>query len=113
MQLNYFQALASLIAHSNASNGPVNIGWDEVAQWQDGILNRFIDLGVLVKDVNTKSITCLGCEHNCIMEVLLTEDAKRAFIVCEDPDMQGHMGRISVPLVRLQQWRIKKDLLVK
>jgi hypothetical protein len=39
------------------------------------------------------------------MEVVQTEDAKRAFIVCQDPDQQDHMGRITVPLPRLQQWQ--------
>lgn len=103
--MNNTQVLASLIDHVNASDKPATIGWDEVAQWSDGLLKRFLQLGLLVKDVNTQSLECLGCEHRCIMDVLLTEDTKRAFIVCEHPDMQDHMGRIQVPLERLKQWQ--------
>jgi hypothetical protein len=29
----------------------------------------------------------------------------RAFVVCEDAEMQSQMGRITVPLVRLRQWQ--------
>ena len=39
------------------------------------------------------------------MPVVLTEDAERAFIVCNHPDVQDYMGRISVSLPQLQQWQ--------
>ncbi len=29
----------------------------------------------------------------------------RAFIVCDDAEMQSQMGRIKIPLIRLQQWQ--------
>ncbi len=103
--MNDTQALAALINHVSASDKPVNIGWDEVAQWQDGLLKRFMKLGLLVKDVNAQSLECMGCEHRCFMDVLLAEDSKRAFIVCDHPDVQDQMGRIQVPLERLQQWQ--------
>jgi len=103
--MNNTQVLASLIDHVNASDKPATIGWDEVAQWQDESLKHFVKLGLLVKDVNTQSLECVGCEHHCTMDVVLTEDAKRAFIVCDHPDMQSQMGRIQVPLERLKQWQ--------
>lgn len=104
--MNNTQALTALIAHVDGSDKPVLIGWDEVSQWPEGLLKQFIKLGLVEKDVSTKSLTCLGCEHHCAMDVLLTEDAKRAFIVCDHADMQSHMGRIAVPLERLQQWQL-------
>lgn len=100
------QALMALIAHVDASDKPVLIGWDEVLQWPEGLLRQFLKLGLVAKDVSAKSLTCAGCEHHCTMDVLLTEDAKRAFIVCDHPDMQDQMGRIQVSLERLQQWQV-------
>lgn len=104
--MNNTQALMALIAHVDASNKPVLIDWDEVSQWPEGLLKQFLKLGLVAKDVGAKSLTCAGCEHHCIMDVLLTEDAKRAFILCDHPDMQDQMGRIQVPLERLQQWQV-------
>jgi hypothetical protein len=95
----------ALISHVDASDKPVLIGWDEVSQWPEGLLKQFLKLGLVAKDVSAKSLTCVGCEHHCTMDVLLTEDAKRAFIVCDHPDMQDQMGRIQMPLERLQQWQ--------
>jgi hypothetical protein len=103
--MNNTQALTTLIDHVSASDKPVNIGWDEVAQWRDGLLKRFAKLGLIDKDVNAQSLECMGCEHRCFMDVLLTEDSKRAFIVCNHPEMQSQMGRINVPLERLKQWQ--------
>lgn len=99
-------ALNALIAHVDASDKPVLIGWDAIVQWPEGLLKQFLTRGLVVKNVNTKSLICIGCEHHCTTDVLLTEDAKRAFIVCDHPDMQDQMGRIQVPLERLQQWQV-------
>lgn len=104
--MNNTQVLISLICHVEASNKRVNIGWDEVTQWQEGLLKRFVSIGILAKDVNTQSLVCTGCEHNCFMDIVLADDSKRAFIVCDKPDMQSQMGRIKVPLERLQQWQV-------
>ncbi len=104
--MNHAQVLTALIDHVNASDKPVNISWDEVAQWSEGLLKHFVAHRLMATDVNTKSLACLGCEHHCTMNVLLTEDAKRAFIVCDHSEMQSQMGRIKVPLERLQQWQV-------
>lgn len=97
----------SLMAHVDASDAPVSLGWDELQQWQqEGVLEVFIGLGLLEMDVKAKSLVCSGCEQQCFMPVYLTDDEQRAFIVCDDPDRQSQMGRVAVPLVRLQQWRV-------
>ncbi len=44
------QALTALFEYVNASDKPVNIGWDEVQQWQNGVLKRFITAGLLSKE---------------------------------------------------------------
>ncbi len=99
------QALAAMIEHVSASGKPVSLGWDEIQQWQSGVLERFISAGLLAKDVKAQSLECTGCEQHCFMPVYQTDDAQRAFIVCDDPDRQSQMGRINVPLERLQQWQ--------
>ncbi|RLA51510.1 MAG: hypothetical protein DRR42_10150 [Gammaproteobacteria bacterium] len=99
------QTLTNLIGHVDASDKPVTLTWDEVQQWQDGVLARFQVAGLLAKDVNTQSLTCTGCEKHCFMPIYQTDDGQRAFIVCDDPDKQDQMGRIEVPLERLQQWQ--------
>jgi hypothetical protein len=104
--MNNALALTALIAHVDASDKPVLMGWDEVSQWPEGLLKQFLTLGLVAKDVGAKSLTCAGCENQCTMDVLLTEDAKRAFIVCDHPDMQDQVGRIQVPMERLQQWQV-------
>lgn len=99
------QILTALIAHINASGKPIHIDWDEVAQWQDEALALFMGVRLLSDSNKSQSLECTGCEHRCFMSVELTEDKQRAFIVCDHPDMQTQMGRITVPLERLKQWK--------
>lgn len=99
------EALASLIEHVNAADKPVSLGWYEVQQWQGGVLERFLAVGLLAKNVKAHSLLCTGCEQHCFMPVYQTDDEQRAFIVCDNPDKQEQMGRIQVPLERLQQWQ--------
>jgi hypothetical protein len=99
------QALTALIEHVSASDMPVSLGWDEVQTWREGVLERFLAAGLLRKDVNAKALVCKGCEHHCFMQVVLSDDNKRAFIVCDVPGMQEQMGRINLPLERLKQWQ--------
>lgn len=96
------EALTALIAHVSATDKPANLAWDEVERWQAGVLERFIIAGLLSKSVDAQSLMCAGCEQHCFMPVYLTDDAQRAFIVCDDADKQYQMGRIRVPLARLQ-----------
>jgi hypothetical protein len=99
------QVLTTLIAYINASDKSVVIGWDEVVQWKDDALPLLLRVGLLTKSNPTQSLECKGCEQRCFMRVDVTDDKQRAFIVCNHMDMQGHMGRIAVPLPRLNQWR--------
>lgn len=104
--MDYSQVLTALIAHVEASDKPVNFGWDEAQEWKKDVLEGFVAAGLLTKDVDARSLQCLGCEHHCFVDVLLAnDDSERAFIVCDHPDMQNQMGRINVPTERLQQWQ--------
>ncbi len=99
------QAINAVIDRLNRSSKPVQFGFDELQAWQQGLLEGFIKAGLLTKDVAAQSLTCSGCEQHCFMPVVYTEEQQRAFIVCDDPDQQDHMGRIAVSLDRLQQWQ--------
>ncbi|MCU7841661.1 MAG: hypothetical protein KZQ94_20080 [Candidatus Thiodiazotropha sp. (ex Troendleina suluensis)] len=103
--LDLNQALTALMAHVDASDAPVSLGLDELQKWRQGVLEAFLGLGLLVKDVKAKSLVCSGCEQQCFIPVYLTDDEQRAFIVCDDPDRQSQMGRVTIPLARLQQWQ--------
>lgn len=107
------QALTAVIAHINTSGKPIHIGWDEVGQWQIDALALLVGVGLLSKSNDTHSLECNGCEHRCFMPVEHTDDKKRAFIVCDDMEMQSHMGRIAVPLQRLKQWKASPKHLAK
>ncbi|MDF1817524.1 MAG: hypothetical protein P1U54_02700 [Immundisolibacteraceae bacterium] len=98
------QALTALIEYVSLADKPVSLGWDELQQWQDGVLERFLVEGLLVKDVKAHSLVCTGCEQHCFMPVYQTDEEQRAFIVCDDPGKQDQMGRIQVPVERLKQW---------
>lgn len=99
------RALSALIEHIDASEKPAYLGWDEVLQWQEGVLDNLVASGLLAKGNNAQSLQCAGCEHHCFMDVVLSDDSERAFIACDHSEMQSQMGRVAVPLVRLQQWQ--------
>lgn len=103
--MNNSQALSAVIDRVDASSKPVSFGYDELQHWQDRVVKAFVALGLLTKGTQAPSLKCTGCENHCYMPVCFSEDAKRAFIVCDDPDQQDRMGRINVPPPRLQQWQ--------
>ncbi len=107
--MTFNDVLLELLAHLRAENKPIMIGWDTVQQWPEDALNTFLQLGFLIPASATQSIECHACENHCFMDVInLTHDdpaLTRAFIVCDDADMQSQMGRVKIPLFRLQQWQ--------
>lgn len=107
--MTFNDVLLELLAHLRAENKPIMISWDSVQQWPDGALNTLLHIGFLILAPAAQSIECNGCENHCFMDVItLPHDDSaltRAFIVCDDMDMQSQMGRVKVPLARLQQWQ--------
>jgi hypothetical protein len=108
--MTYNDVLVELLAHLRAENKPIMVGWDSVQQWTDGALNTFLQLGLLVPASAAQSIECHACDNQCFMDVITLAHADsaltRAFIVCDDADMQSQMGRVKIPLIRLQQWQV-------
>jgi hypothetical protein len=103
--MNYSHILKALIEQVEVNEKTVNISWDESQQWPAAAINFFKKNDLLVNSNAAKSLQCDGCEHACFMPIEYTEDKKRAFIVCDHMEMQSQMGRIAVPLIRLQQWQ--------
>ena len=68
---------------------------------------------MLVKAAQAESIECRECGGNvCYMDVELGS-SDRAFVICDDMDMQDEIGRINIPLDHLKQWKTSAKLLAK
>ena len=106
MTLDENQLLSDVLTRLSTVGDSLSLGFDEVQQWPSGLLNTLEKVRLLVKDVQAQSLQCTGCEYGCFMPVVLTEDALRAFIVCDHPEQQNHMGRIAVGLPQLNQWQL-------
>jgi hypothetical protein len=108
MTLN--NVLLSLLEAMGATGETYFVGWDTVQQWPDGALANLLETGILTASNPALSVECRACENRCFMDVrhLPGGDKRptRAFVVCDDPEMQGQMGRIQIPLERLQQWKV-------
>lgn len=107
--MTFNDVLVELIEYLHAENKPVLISWHKVQDWPEGVLDRFLELGLLVPTATAQSIECQACENHCFMDVITVVPADptltRAFIVCDDADMQSQMGRVKIPLFQLQQWQ--------
>lgn len=106
-QRSLSSALNDLLAAIESSKGMVIFGHDAVQQWDEGVLDALAAQGLLKKASTAHSLECKGCEEHCFSDVIVQTRAgkTRAYIVCEVPDKQAEMGRVAVPLERLQQWQ--------
>jgi hypothetical protein len=107
--MSFNPVLVDLLANISANEEQTVLIWDSVQEWPEGALNGFLEAGFLVKGAYAQSIECTGCENRCFMDVLTLphkdKALARAFVVCDDSDMQSQMGRIEIPTERLQQWK--------
>jgi len=115
MTLN--DVLLSLLEPLGAAGTAHLVSWNTVQQWPVDALSRMLETGILTTAASAQSIECQGCENRCFMEVhrLSGVDKRpaRAFVVCDDPEMQSQMGRIPIPLKQLQQWKVTAFQLAK
>mgnify|MGYP000624358615 CR=1 FL=1 len=115
--MTFNDVLLGLLAHLRAEHKAIFIDWDSVQKWPEGALNTLIQLGFLIPASATQSIECHACENRCFMDVITLVHAdpalSRAFIVCDDADMQSQIGRVQIPLIRLQQWQCSIKQLAK
>ncbi len=107
--MTFNDVLLDILVRLRAENNHTLIGWDAVQHWSRNILDRFLQFGLLSPAVSTQSIECIACENYCFMDVItLPHDdpaLSRAFIICDNAEMQSQIGRVQIPFVRLQQWQ--------
>ena len=106
MTLDTNPLLSEVLTRLSTVGDSISLSFDEVHQWPSTLLNTLEQANLLIKDVQAQSLQCTGCEYACFMPVAFTEDTLRAFIVCDHPEQQDHMGRIAVSLPRLNQWQL-------
>jgi len=115
MTLN--DVLLSLLEPVGATGEAHFVTWDTVQQWPVDALNRVMETGILTPATPAQSVECQGCENRCFMEVYplpgKSNRPTRAFVVCDDPEMQSQMGRIQIPLEQLRQWKATAFQLAK
>jgi len=77
---------------------------DVVAAWDDGLIERFTDAGLVRQVENATSVVCDACSEGHIEDVTFIESPRRspvrAYIYCPEH------GRVRVPLDRLVQWEV-------
>lgn len=107
--MTFNDVLVGLLSNLRLTDHSILIDWDTIQQWPDSALATFVRLGMLTPASSTQSIECRGCEKHCFMDVIILPHDQptktRAFIVCDDAEMQHQMGRIQIPLNRLKQWQ--------
>tara|TARA_R110002073_G_scaffold331785_1_gene516980 strand:- start:1490 stop:2296 length:807 start_codon:yes stop_codon:yes gene_type:complete len=107
--MTFNDVLKELLGYLRATDHPILIGWDAIQQWPESALDKLLQAGILTVASSAQSIECHACEKHCFMDVITPVNTQavstRAFIVCEDTDMQSQIGRVRIPLERLQQWQ--------
>lgn len=83
------------------------VAWEQVRDWPAGAIQAFEETGWLTRIPAATTLECPGCEHQCFMPVhLFFGDNKReprAYVAC---DRRDDIGRVKIPLPRLQRWQI-------
>ena len=109
--------LISLLEPMSATGETHLVRWDTAQQWSTDALCRLLKTGILTGTARAQSLECQGCENRCFKDVQHSVSIKnqpdRAFVICEDQEMQPQMGRIEIPLERLQQWKVTAFQLAK
>jgi len=114
--ISYNTVLVELLARIARTDKHVLISWHKVQQWPDNLLKR-LAAGLLAKASQAESIQCPECPNACFMNVRIYTSPEsptpRAFVICNDIDMQEEMGRINIDLDSLQQWKTSAKQLAK
>ncbi len=103
-------------AVTEAAGAPCIVEWRIIQKWPESSLEALKSSGLLHATNQAETMECWKCEEHCLLDVFpLTrkDKALRYFMVCDDPEMQGIVGVIKVPVERLQQWRVTTLQLAK
>ncbi len=107
--MTFNDVLLDILVRLRAENKPILINWDAVQCWSDNVLDCFLQFGLLSPTSTAQSIECTACDKCCFMDVIQLPHKNpalsRAFVVCDDSEMQSQIGRVQVPLIQLQRWQ--------
>jgi len=89
------------------SGGDTTLASEQVREWPKGAIEVFQKAGWIKPTVAASIVECPRCEENCFMPVHVlparNEQPARAYVAC---DRRDDMGRVKIPMSRLQQWQI-------
>lgn len=89
------------------SEGDTTIAWEQVRKWPKGAIEAFQKAGWIIAANLAEWVECPGCTKNCFMraDVFPAQNGQRAraLVACDQLD---YMGKVNVPLARLQQWQL-------
>ena len=85
---------------------------DETNDWPEGRLDELVSKGILDEIEHASGLVCDQCEENCYIEPNIrtnpnTGEKTGVFVCTRNPDI----GRITVDLNRLRQWRLSSQKL--
>jgi len=104
-------ALIEMLGRLNAcGGGPVHSTDEELNQWPTAAVAAFKKQKLMLKAPPASSVTCPGCEFDCVMPVhtpQVSTGKREPFIVC---DKRSDINRVTVSADRLTQWRCNADL---
>ncbi len=90
--------------------GDSTLAWEQVREWPKGAIEAFQKAGWIKPTAAAASVECPGCEENCFMPVHVAAaqggQPARAYVAC---DIRDDMGRVKIPMSRLQQWQITES----
>lgn len=94
-------------------DGDCLVPWEQVRRWPQRAVDAFQGAGWLRTGDLAETVECPGCEESCSMPVEIFHgdngEGVCAFVACED----RNFGRVKIPPVRLQQYRLGLDPLAR
>lgn len=89
------------------SEGDTVLAWEQIREWPKGAIEVFQNAGWITPTILAESVECPGCEENCFkpVDVFSAQNGQpmRALVGCDERD---DIGKVKIPLVRLQQWQL-------
>ncbi len=108
------EQLIEYILNRLGQTSQVVFGADEIADWPLAATEIIKSSGLLERGQPAQALECRGCEENCYMPVTILPSENslpsRAFITC---DKRNDIGRVTVEMNSLTQWKITDEKLAK
>lgn len=102
------QVLLLLLNSLSLKDNKLILSWVAVNLWQEEAFKLVLENKLITPTQKATSIQCQGCEKHCVVDVTAQKYPSRTlyYAACEDPYMHEEMGRMTIPLEQLKQWKI-------